>query len=322
MKQLMSIPLGPDTATLYPDLKKACADAGCDGIEGMWSGLDLPKDIPREVRVGYHLAYYPTWMDFWRENREDLLREFGSEAVWTGYYGGKGPERLLDYFHKDLARAEALNAEYVVFHVSEVTLEEHYTRQWRHSHEEVIDAAAELLNRLLRDRSDGPLLLVENQWLPGFTFTDPRLTARLLDSIDYPNKGVMLDIGHLMNCDPGLTSEEEGAAYVHRLLDAHGDLCRYIRGVHLHQSLSGAYVRSHSGQNAIPFPWPEDYYDRLRLAYGHLYQTDRHGPWHSHAIRSVLDQLFPDYIVHELRNDSPEDYLQKIRIQQKAANLT
>ena len=318
MKQLMSMPLGPDTRQVYPDLRAACAQAGCDGLEMMWSGLEMPDDVPQEVRVGYHLAYYPTWMDFWAGNTAGLEREFGPEELWTGYYGGNRPERLIQYYREDLDRAEALDARYVVFHVAEVTLEEHYTYQWRHSHEEVIDTAAEVLNQVFRGRNTDLLLLVENQWLPGFTFTDPRLTRRLLDAIDYPNKGIMLDIGHLMNCNPALRTEEEGAAYVDRLLDAHGSLCRCIRGVHLHQSLSGEYVRRHVGPGKVPDPWPENYYDRLSGADGHLYQIDRHQPWHSPAIRPVLERIAPDYVVHELRNSGPADYLEQIQTQQRA----
>ena len=321
MKQLLSMPLGPDTHKVYPDLKAACEEAGCDGLEMMWSGLDIPEDVPEEVRVGYHLAYYPTWMDFWTGNRVGLLREFGSEEVWIGYYGGSRPERLIQYFREDLDRAEALDARYVVFHVAEVTLAEHYTYQWRHSHEEVIDMAAELLNQVLRGRNTDLLLLVENQWLPGFTFTDPGLTHRMLDAIEYPNKGIMLDIGHLMNCNPVLKTEEEGAAYVQNMLDIHGELCRYIRGIHLHQSLSGDYVRVHAGPGCIPPDWPENYYDRLSGAYGHLYQIDRHQPWHSETIRPVLERIAPEYVTHELRNSGPTDYLEKIRTQQAAAGL-
>lgn len=321
LKQLMSMPLDPYTQKSYPDLRAACAAAGCDGLEMMWSGLDMPKDVPKELRVGYHLAYYPTWMDFWEGNRSGLLREFDSEALWTGYYGGSRPERLMEYYREDLDRAEALDAQYVVFHVAEITLEEHYTYQWRHSHAEVIDAAAEVLNQVFQGRDTQLLLLVENQWLPGFTFTDPAMTSRLLDQIDYPNKGIMLDIGHLMNCNPALKTEEEGADYVQRMLDAHGALCHQIRGLHLHQSLSGAYVRSHVGPGQMPANQPKNYYDRLTLAYEHLYRIDQHQPWHSEAIRPIIQRIAPDFIVHELSNHGPEDYLQRIHTQQRAAGL-
>lgn len=321
MKQVLSMPLGPYTKANYPDLTAACREAGCDGLEMMWSGLEMPDDVPREVRVGYHLAYYPTWMDFWRGNRKGLLREFGREDLWTDYYGGSGPERLIQYFREDLDRAEALNARYVVFHVAEVGLEEHYTGQWRHTSEEVIDATAELLNEVLQGRDTRMQILLENLWVPGFTFTEPGLTERILDRIDYPNKGIMLDIGHLMNCNPELRTEEEGAAWVQRMLDAHGELCRYIRGVHLHQSLSGEYGKVHVGPGCVPENWPQNYYDRLSEAYHHLYQIDRHQPWHSRAIAPILERIAPEYLTHELRNTGPADYFRKLRVQQMAAGL-
>ena len=88
----------------------------------------------------------------------------------------------------------------------------------------------EVINLLLGDRAWPFDFLVENQWWPGFTFTEPELTRRLLDGIRAERKGIMLDIGHLMNCDTSLRTLEEGADYVHRMLDRHGGLCRYIRG--------------------------------------------------------------------------------------------
>ena len=98
--------------------------------------------------------------------------------------------------------------------------------------------------------------LMENQWWPGFTMTDPDQTAYLLDAVRYPRKGIMLDTGHLLNTNPDLHSEGEGVAYIHSILDAHGDLCRYIRGFHFNLSLSGDYVHAHTGM--LP-PLPQEY---------------------------------------------------------------
>ena len=320
MKQLLSIPLSSRTPLDYPDLEAACRRAGCDGIEGMWCGEALPF-VPESVRCGYHLAYFPEWLSFWREDREALRREFGTDQTWQGFYGGDRRERLLDYYEQDMRRAAALDAEYMVFHVADVSTCEHFTYQWRRSHEEVIDAAAEVLNLVLPKVRPTATLLVENQWLPGFTFTEPRLTARLLDAIHWSNKGIMLDIGHLMNCNPDLITEAEGAKYVQRMLDAHGSLCEYIKGIHLHQSLSGSYVAQHVGPDKLPKDWPEDYYLRYSRACRHVMELDQHRPWHSTAIRRVLERLEPAYIVHELRNSSPREYLQLIHTQQSAAGL-
>ena len=56
------------------------------------------------------------------------------------YYGGRTPETLVDLYRADLRRAAALDAAYVVFHVTDVSVEENYTYRWLHTNEEIIDA--------------------------------------------------------------------------------------------------------------------------------------------------------------------------------------
>lgn len=112
-------------------------------------------------------------------------------------------------YRDDLERARTVGVKYVVFHVSDVSIEEGYTYQWRHSSEEVIDAAVEIVNALLREEDEFDFLL-ENLWWPGLTMTEPELTQRLLEGVYYPKKGLMLDTGHLMNAKQSLTTQREG----------------------------------------------------------------------------------------------------------------
>lgn len=86
-----------------------------------------------------------------------------------------------------------LGAHYVVFHVSDVSLEEGYTYRWLHTNQEVIDAAVEVVNLILGEERWPFEFLVENQWWPGFTFTEPEETARLLEGIRFAGKGILLD---------------------------------------------------------------------------------------------------------------------------------
>lgn len=318
MKQLISMPVGKETAHTYPDLISACQQARCDGLEVMWCGDALPP-IPRAVSQGYHLAYYPDWLDFWREDWGALERKFGGREVWEDFYGGGDRGQLLRYLSADLDRAELLGVEYVSFRVSDSSIEESFTYQWEHTDEAVIDAAAEILNQVFEGRKTSVLLLVENQWWPGFNFTDPRLTARLLDAIEYPNKGIMLDVGHVMNCNYTLRTEKEGAAFLNEMLDRHGTLCQQIRAVRLHQSLSGRYVREHMGH--LPANLPESFYLRYSMGCNHVFQIDQHQPWHHKSIRGVLERIDPGYLVHELRNTCPADLLQRIRVQQRTLGM-
>ncbi len=83
----------------------------------------------------------------------------------------------------------------------------------------------------------------------------------------------MLDIGHLLHTNTALRSQEEAVDYVHRILDVHKELCGYIKGVHLHQSLSGKYVRELI-QN--PPRLEGTYYERLAGIYSHIFSIDTH----------------------------------------------
>ena len=301
MKYVMCLPLGQNLFTEYggwDDLRRSLSALGCSGVEGIWPGEPIPEDLPQDLIVSYHLTFYPDWLDFYREDKEALRRKFGSLDAAYQFYGGSRPDTLLELYRADLNRARRLNARYLVFHVSDVSLEEGYTYRWLHSDEEVMDAAVEIINLLLQDAAPDFTFLVENQWWPGFTFTDPKKTERLLDGIRFARKGILLDTGHLMNTCLDLRTQEEGVRYLHRMLDRHGSLADFIRGIHLHHSLSGAYVRAHIGR--LPDDSGKDYLTRFIENYRHILQIDQHLPWTEPDICSVLERIAPDYVAHEL----------------------
>ena len=274
MYQMMSLPLYSGTLGEYNswrDLGQELERLGCDGIEGVWGGEDLPKDLPAELILGYHLIFYPDWLDFYRDDRAALKQKFGSLEVVASFYGGLGPDTLLEQYRADLRL---------------------------HTNQEVIDAAVEVVNLILGEERWPFEFLVENQWWPGFTFTEPEETARLLEGIRFAGKGILLDTGHLMNACTELKTEAEGADYIRRMLNRHGSLAKWVRGVHLHQSLSGAYVKAHTG--SLPAGLPEDYMERFGVSYQHILQIDQHRPWTDPAILSVLEQIEPRYLTHEL----------------------
>lgn len=130
LKQTMSLPLCSGSFIEYhgwDDMRRELARLGCDGLEGVWSGEAFPPDLPSELIIGYHLLFYPDWLDFYRDNKAMLVRKFGALNTVERFYGGLDPEILLKQYQQDLERAASLNAEYVVFHVSDVSIEEGYT---------------------------------------------------------------------------------------------------------------------------------------------------------------------------------------------------
>lgn len=267
-----------------------------DGVELMYYRADERKIIPKEKVVGYHMQFYPTWLDFWKGNEERLLKEFDTRENWEHYYGGSGKEGILRRLKADLCMAHEYGAEYVVFHVSEATVEESFTWNYYYSDGEVVDATAELLNELFQEEDGKIALLLENLWQPGLRFTRPEITKRLLERISYPNKGIMLDTGHLLHTNTALKTQEEGIAYIHQMLDAHGELCRYIRGIHLNQSLTGEYC-----ENMMQHPpkMEETFTGRYNQMFFHAYAVDQHKPFTGEGIKELVERISPEYLTFE-----------------------
>lgn len=320
MKILTNFPVFEGCLDPFPragDLHEAISACGLDGLEVIWGDPAFAgHGMEPSLTVGYHLPFWHDWVDFWRGDEKALLRKFGSPGAVTGFYGGRDPACLIERYRQELERAVALGAEYVVFHVSDVSIEEGYTYQWEHTHQEVIDASLELINDLTGGRRWPFAVLVENQWWPGFTFTDPELTRYLLDGIRHPDKGLLLDTGHLMNTNPALNSEADALAYLHRMLDHQADLIPSIRGIHLHQSLSGDYVLSSAGQ--MPEGLHPDYLQRYAQTYPHILQIDRHEPWTHPGIRKLIARIDPEWLTHELSAPWPDPRFNALAVQNHA----
>ena len=259
---------------------------------------NLADDIPSSLVAGYHMTFYVDWLDFWRQDEAALMRKFGSWEAVNEVYRGTKPEDLLRHFREDLAIGIRLKAPYMVFHVTDVSLEEGYTYRWLHSDQEVLDGAIEFINLLLDGVEPTFDFLVENQWWPGFTFTDPEKTEYLLSHINYPRVGIMLDTGHLMNTNWKISSQWEGIKYILEMIEEHGELSKSIYGLHFHQSMSGAYCRKTVGKLPEDFPLP--YNDEFGRNYAHILQIDRHRPWTDEECVRIVDRVQPKYLTHEI----------------------
>lgn len=286
----------------FPDraaLRAQCA--GFDGIELLCCDEDTRGLIEPAQVTGLHMCYYPYWLDLWNGDMDACLREFGTRENMIAYYGGEGREALLSRFRQDLAYAARYGAEYLVFHVSDAGIEESFTGRYRHSDEEVADATCALINELFAGREEGPLLLLENLWQPGLTMTRPEIARRLIDGIAYKRTGFMLDTGHLMHTELSLRTQEEGLAYIHRRLDALGELAESIRGIHLNQSLTGEYVRR---VQTCPPPLSPDYETRAMQMLRHAFQIDLHQPFTCAGVDALIRRVAPDYLTYEFISGS------------------
>ena len=299
---------------------------GFEGVELMRVGTPDGGIVKPERSIGFHLRFFTCWMDFWTGNRAGILENFDSWENCVQFYGGEGRGAITDMFRDELAFAHKIGAKYVVLHVSHVNLTECVTYRFGYSDEEVIRSTCELVNELLPESADYSFeLLLENLWWPGLTFTNPDMTRKLLDGIQYKKKGLLLDTGHLMNCNLNLKDEEDGIAFIHSMLDAHQDLAERIRAVHLHQSVSGKYVhevldalakgeKSIVGEDFIK----EGFAERFGDIYIHILNIDCHKPFTSTKVRALIDRIAPEYLVYEFITRSRDELTKFIETQDHA----
>lgn len=297
MKTLFNITTSDDDLQRFDSAKdlEKMMDA-FDGVELMYFDKDEQNIIEKDRVVGLHMHFFPFWLDFWKGNEERLIKEFDTRQTWEAYYGGTDREAIIRRYKKDMEIAHQYDVEYVVFHVSEASIEESFTWNYHYSDEEVVDATAELLNELFRGEDGKIALLLENLWQPGMKFTNPSVTKRLLDQVAYPNKGIMLDTGHLLHTNTKIKTQEEGVSYIHQMLDAHGELAGCIRGMHLNQSLTGEYCEEIKKN---PPPMGKTYRERYNQMFFHAFAVDKHEPFTAKGVKELVERIAPEYLTFE-----------------------
>lgn len=296
MKTLTNLVCHPDSLCEFhsrTDLSSWLNNLGLDGLELILAGPD-PKQIidPNQV-YGLHLSFYNNWLDFYRDDRPALFNEFGRPEIWEEFYGGPSFDAVIHRYREELHIAEALGASYVVFHVSQATIPEQYSRRFSYTDSQVCTAAVEVVNMILEGGTYSFDFLLENLWLPGLRLTDPDLARLTLSQIRYPKTGIMLDTGHLMNTNPTLSSLDEALLYLGAVT---APLVDCIHGVHLHASLSGAYVKEMMASSP---PLHPDFWERFAQSYAYGDRVDRHEPLLYPSLPDFLHAITPDFLVIE-----------------------
>ena len=285
------------------------------GLEMMFCGPCDTRLHRRKWLHGCHLRFWPWWLDFWRGDQEALLQQFGSQTEIDACYGGPTREDWLAVYRDNIRMAVEAGVKYLVFHVSHVRPAELFNWQFSATSREVVETTIELVNALAPAIPEDTALLFENLWWPGLTLTNKDLTAMLLDNVVHQNSGIMLDTGHLMNTNPNLKTEAEGAAYIVATLENLGHYRQYIRGIHLHKSLSGRYLRfsQKSKQHKAEYNMEE--------IMNHVLKIDEHRPFTTSAVQQIVDYVQPEFLVHEFMHKSLADLESKLSKQQQALAL-
>ena len=288
MKLTMNFSISDDDTRRYTDssdLRTFYQQFGLCGLEVMPLMPDEKHLLEPNMITGVHACCITDWMDL-------------------------DQEMLLEHYRKDLDYAKAVHAEYVVFHITQVSYAESLTYVMHHSNEEVVDAAAAFINRLLDGTDYDFYFLMENLWWPGLTFEDPVITRRLLDQVHYPKKGLMLDTGHFMSTNTDLQTPDDAVVYLNQMLDAHEDLIPMIKGIHLNQSLSGAYVNDYQKHMLTP---AEDPNELATQAFLHIFHIDLHQPFVADGVHELVLWIDPLYVTLEYISRDREEHARLLR---------
>lgn len=294
------------------DLIKFYSKYGINGIE-LQKVQDLQeKYLHQDMIIGIHLPFFGTWVDFYKGDMDKVLKEYGSMEVVEKIYGGTEKSAIIKVYREQLKYAHHIGAKYVVFHICDVSIEESFTGRFLHSDEEVIDISCKLINELLDGKDYQFDFLMENLWWPGLNFRNPSMAKRLLDGVNYKKKGLMLDTGHLMHTNEELKTLGEALEYIKTVVNELGPLKEYIKGIHLHQSLTGEVAKSMRNSK---IELKQDYWERMYQVYEYIFQLDEHKPFVCEGIKEFIEEMNPQYLTYEFitRNrEEHETYLKQI----------
>ncbi|MDL2280617.1 sugar phosphate isomerase/epimerase [Selenomonadales bacterium OttesenSCG-928-I06] len=281
-----------------------------DGIE-MFFCDKWEKDVhKKEFIKGVHLPFYSNWLDFWYGNEDKVLKDYETKNTIAKTYNGFTKKGMLQPFADNIALAVDAGAEYVVFHVSNARRDEVVNFNFRYGDKEVMTAFIEFFNKLLKYIPEDMTVLFENLWWPGLTLLDKNLTGIFLDNIKHENKGIMLDTGHLLSTNLDLKNQDEAVTYILNTVENLGEYKKYIKGIHLHYSLSGDYIRQVQKEN--PF------FKKEFEIISHILKIDRHLPFETKRVKEIVEMIQPEFLVHEIVQITKEDWQEKLSIQKEA----
>jgi len=299
----------------YSQLKIFLDSHNIDGIEGILYNPGNLDRIPKNLIKGLHLIYWPMWLDLWLNNKENLYKEFLSNQNILKYYGFNKKEGFINKYKEEFESAKKLNCEYMVFHVSHISIEEIYTRNFEYSDKKILSETIKLINSVFID--DGPMLLFENLWSAGLNYLDYDLTKYFIENINYKNKGFVLDISHLLLTNKNISTYTQAINYINKILTNLGDLKKYIKAIHLNKSCFDDYIRDDYTMKATISNKKTNFMEKLVDVYKHIGKIDTHVPFENSEIKNIIEYINPNWLVYEFLPKDINDWSKKITIQNK-----
>ncbi len=301
----------------WNELNKILQEYQLYGIETMTGGFYKPEKIEAVKPIGHHLLYFPSWLHMWLEDEVELIKEFGSLESAIEIYGGWGRQRLIDFYREEFLDSIKMGSEYMVFHVAHVGLDEIFGDNFKYGNKEVLTHTVELLNEVFKDVKDEPILLLENLWWPGMNLLDEIETKEFLDQINYSNKGIMLDLSHLILTNENIINFEIAEKYVEEVILNSLILKKHIRGIHLNSTFPFLYKKNKLNENIKKISLTEDRMERYKIIIDHITSLDSHKIYDDPSINKILKKLDIEYLVYEFKWKDKKELLKNLKEQNK-----
>ena len=301
---------------LEKDMQYFSEKYGFDGFE-LIKFFDGDNSSLKKYIKGYHMRFFPSWMELYLEDFNSLYDELKDEKYFKSLCGGHNKKELIEYYKRELKIAKELEVEYVVFHACNVKVTEAMTYDFKYSDREVLDAVISIINEIFEDEEYDFKLLFENLWWSGLRLTNKEEVEYLLNGVKYKNVGFILDTGHMINNNRDIKNSKEGIEYIKKNIEKIGEYKNLIYGMHLNYSLSGEYVNKVIKENKEKNLNIEEIMNNV---YQHVGSIDYHDPFEDKEIIDVINSLPIEYLVFELIGDTREELEDKIQRQWKIFN--
>ena len=301
---------------LEKDMQYFSKKYGFDGFEliKFFDGDNSP--LKKNIK-GYHMRFFPSWMELYLEDFNSLYDELKNEKYFKSLCGGHSKKELIEYYKRELKIAKELEVEYVVFHACNVKVTEAMTYDFKYSDKEVLDAVISIINEIFEDGEYNFKLLFENLWWSGLRLTNKEEVEYLLNGVKYKNVGFILDTGHMINNNRDIKNSKEGIEYIKKNIEKIGEYKNLIYGMHLNYSLSGEYVNRVIKENKEK---NLSIVEIMNNVYQHVGSIDYHDPFEDKEIIDVINLLPIEYLVFELIGNTREELEDKIQRQWKIFN--
>mgnify|MGYP000921420266 FL=1 len=301
---------------LEKDMQYFSEKYGFDGYE-LIKFFDGDNSSLKKYIKGYHMRFFPSWMELYLEDFNSLYDELKDEKYFKSLCGGHSKKELIEYYKRELKIAKELEVEYVVFHACNVKVTEAMTYDFKYSDKEVLNAVISIINEIFEDGEYNFKLLFENLWWSGLRLTNKEEVEYLLNGVKYKNVGFILDTGHMINNNRDIKNSKEGIEYIKKNIEKIGEYKNLIYGMHLNYSLSGEYVNRAIKENKEKNLSIEEIMNNV---YQHVGSIDYHDPFEDKEILDVINSLPIEYLVFELIGDTREELEDKIQRQWKIFN--